>query len=126
MSTHEFIISIIALATAASAATPSPLDGVWSEIDGPGAARIAPCPNQPLAMCATALRKKAGSAPVASDGHVVLKAVVPDGTNRWKGTYMDGTRALPATLRFAARDVVEMKVCILFICQSARYRRVAV
>jgi len=35
-----------------------------------------------------------------------------------------GSRALPATLRFAARDVVEMKVGILFICQSARYRRV--
>jgi uncharacterized protein (DUF2147 family) len=124
MSTNELIISILALAAAASATSPSPLDGVWSEIDGPGAARIAPCPNQSQTMCAFALRKKAGSAPVASDGHAVLKAVVPDGNNRWKGTYIDGSRALPATLRFAARDVVEMKVCILFICQSARYRRV--
>jgi uncharacterized protein (DUF2147 family) len=124
MSTNELIISILALATAASAAAPSPLDGVWSEINGPGAARIAPCSRQGQAMCATALRRAAGGAPVASDGHLVLRSVVPDGNNRWKGTYIDGSRALPATLRFAARDVVEMKVCILFICQSARYRRV--
>lgn len=124
MSTQLFILSLFALAAATATTPASPLDGVWSEIDGPGAARIASCGPQRQAMCATAMRKKAGGAPVPADGRLVLKAVVPSGNNRWSGTYIDGSRALPATLRFASRDVVEMRVCIMFFCQTARYRRV--
>lgn len=109
-------------AAEAEAATPSPLVGTWTEIDGPGAARIAPCATAPERLCAIGLERRAGSTDRV-EGGIVLSDIAVSGTNAWRGRYHDGRRRYAASLRLLGPATVEMKVCVLFICQSARYGR---
>jgi uncharacterized protein (DUF2147 family) len=116
------IALLVLCAVKAHAAAPSPLIGTWSEVGGPGMARIATCPGASSALCATGLsRNKAGQ--IVETG-LVLTNVQPDGTNRWRGSYLDGSRKLPATIRLINPQKVTMKVCVLVICQTATYQRV--
>ncbi len=103
----------------------SPLVGTWTEINGPGAARIEPCGNLPGRLCATGLARRANGQPGRVDDGIVLSDIAVDGPNRWRGTYHDGKRLLPATLRLMSPRVVEMKVCIFMFCQTAHYARAA-
>ncbi len=116
------LLSGAAIAEAAPVAAPSPLAGTWTEIDGPGAARIAPCADTPNLLCAIGLDRRRGSRERV-DGAVVLSQITPAGANRWRGRYHDGGQRYGATLRLLDAATVEMKVCILFVCQSARYAR---
>lgn len=113
------------LSDAATVTNPSPLLGTWTEINGPGAARIEPCAKVPGRLCAIGLARRANGQPGRVDTGIVLSDVTLDGPNRWRGTYHDGKRMLPATLRLMSPRVVEMKVCILLFCQTARYARAA-
>jgi len=112
-----------ALADAAPQTALSPLLGVWTEIDGPGAARIVPCAQSTGQLCAIGLARRANGQPGRVDSGIVLSGLTPLGGNRWRGIYHDGSRRMPATLRLMSPRVVEMKVCILLFCQSARYGR---
>jgi uncharacterized protein (DUF2147 family) len=105
----------------ASAAPVSPLLGVWAEVNGPGMARLAPCPRSAELVCATGLSRN--SAGKVTEKGLVLTDVRLEGANRWRGTYHDGSRKLPATLRMAGPNQVQMKVCLLVICQTATYAR---
>lgn len=111
------------LATAPVAQALSPLIGTWTEINGPGAARIAACAKAPDRFCAVGLARRTSDGAARVETGTVLSDVAVTGLNQWRGTYHDGKRLLPATLRMIDRDVVEMKVCIFVLCQSARYRR---
>lgn len=113
--------SAIVLAAKASAATPSPLIGVWIEVNGPGMARIAPCTAAPDRLCATGLARRQGKPPAETG--IVMSDIVVNGASEWRGLYHEGKRKLAATLRMPERDRVEMKVCIFLLCQSARYAR---
>jgi uncharacterized protein (DUF2147 family) len=119
----KLLLMTAALAEAAPHAASSPLLGVWTEIDGPGAARIVPCAQRTGQLCAIGLAPQANGRPERAESGIVLSDLTPIGGNRWRGTYHDGGRRLPATLRLMSPRVVEMKVCILLFCQSARYRR---
>ncbi|OYY89976.1 MAG: hypothetical protein B7Y45_09650 [Sphingomonas sp. 28-66-16] len=114
-----------ALSDAVPMTSHSPLLGIWTEINGPGAARIEPCNQGPARLCATGLARRANGQPGRVDDGIVLSDITLDGPNRWRGTYHDGKRLLPATLRLMSPRVVEMKVCILVFCQTARYARAA-
>lgn len=105
----------------ATAAPSSPLIGLWLEVGGTGAARIEPCANNRKQLCAMGLSRRSGAAPIETG--IALSAIQPSGENRWRGAYHDGTRKLPATLRMANANRVEMKVCILVLCQTATYTR---
>lgn len=105
----------------ATAAPSSPLIGLWLEVDGPGIARIEPCANNRKQLCAMGLSRRSGA--VAIETGIALSAIQPTGENRWRGSYHDGKRKLPATLRMANANRVEMKVCILVLCQTATYTR---
>lgn len=109
------------LAGKAFAAPASPLVGVWVEINGPGMARIAPCATLPDRLCAIGLARKAGASPVETG--LVLSDIRAAGSNRWRGSYHDGNRTLPATLRIVGPQRVEMKVCLFVLCQTASYQR---
>lgn len=113
------------LSEAGAMPNPSPLLGTWTEINGPGAARIEPCRTTPGRLCATGLARRANGQPGQVETGLVLSDVTLEGPNRWRGTYHDGKRLLPATLRLMSPRVVEMKVCILMFCQTAQYARVA-
>jgi len=103
---------------------PSPLAGVWTEIDGPGAARIAPCASNTRALCALGLEKRKDGSISQNPGGVVLQNVIVKGKDRWSGTYLNGKQKLPATIKLVGGNIVEMKVCMAaIICQTARYRR---
>lgn len=109
------------LAGRADAAPQSPLSGVWVEVNGPGKARIGPCPQTPDRLCAFGLDRSVADRPVETG--LVMSDVRPSGTGRWKGSYHDGTRRLPATLQLVSAREVRMKVCLLMLCQSATYVR---
>jgi len=113
------------LSEAGAMPNPSPLLGTWTEINGPGAARIEPCRTTPDRLCATGLARRPNGQPGQTETGLVLSDVTLDGPNRWRGTYHDGKRLLPATLRLMSPRVVEMKVCILMFCQTAQYARAA-
>ncbi len=115
------VAAIALFATTAHANPPSPLIGLWLEINGPGVAVIGPCPNGADRLCAMGMKPRNG-VPRTETG-LVLTNVTASGSNRWSGNYRDGKRELPATLKFVTRDVVEMKVCIFILCQTARYTR---
>jgi uncharacterized protein (DUF2147 family) len=102
----------------ATAAPPSPLVGVWVEVNGPGMARIAPCADAPDRLCAMGLARRTGA-----ETGLVMTGISADGANRWRGTYHDGNRKLPATLRLPQANRVDMKVCLFVICQTAHYAR---
>lgn len=121
----KMILMTAALAEPATPANHSPLLGIWTEINGPGAARIEPCKQTAGRLCATGLARRANGQPGRVDAGIVLSDLALDGPNRWRGTYHDGKRQLPATVRLVSPRVVEMKVCILMFCQSARYARAA-
>jgi uncharacterized protein (DUF2147 family) len=105
----------------AAAGTPASLLGVWVEVNGPGAAMIAPCPDQSGQLCAIGLDRSNLKPP--GQAQVVLSGLEPAGAGRWQGRYHDGGRKLPATLRLTGEDSVIMKVCIFIVCQSASYVR---
>lgn len=120
----KLLLMTAVLSEAAAMPNPSPLLGNWTEINGPGAARIEPCRKVAGRLCAVGLAKRAkGQADQVETG-IVLSEIAMEGPNRWRGMYHDGKRLLPATLRLMSPRVVEMKVCILFFCQAARYARV--
>ncbi|MBY0285187.1 MAG: DUF2147 domain-containing protein [Sphingomonas sp.] len=121
----KLMLMTAVLSEAGTMTNPSPLLGTWTEIDGPGAARIEPCSKTPGRLCATGLARRAKGQPGQVETGLVLSDVTLDGPNRWRGTYHDGKRQLPATLRLMSPRVVEMKVCILMFCQTARYARAA-
>jgi len=118
-----FLLALAGLADHALASTDSPLIGVWSEINGPGAARIAPCAANPDKLCAIGLARRSDGHAGRVDTGVVLSDITVSGSNRWRGTYHDGKRQLPATLQLAAPRIVEMKVCLFLFCKTARYAR---
>lgn len=105
----------------AIAAPTSPLIGVWVEVNGPGMARIEPCSGSVNMLCATGLDRRPAGRLVETG--LVLSQVRPDGAARWRGTYHDGTRKLPATLRLTSPQKVQMRVCLFVICQTATYAR---
>lgn len=118
----QAIIVIVAfLAGQAHAAPPSPLIGVWIEVNGPGMARIAPCAAAPGALCATGLARRAGGDPAETG--IVLSDIRPAPPSGWQGRYHQGGRTLPATLRLTEPGRVEMKVCLFLFCQRATYAR---
>lgn len=108
---------------AAATATNSPLVGTWAEIGGTGAARIERCAANSDQLCATGLARRADGKPGFVDDGLVLTGIIVAGKG-WKGTYLDGNRKLPAELNLESADKVRMKVCLLFMCQTARYARV--
>lgn len=115
-----FLVTVVVFVGEATAAPKSPLIGVWGEVNGSGTARIQPCAyNQNL--CAIGLSRRAAAPPIETG--IVLSAIRPAGQNRWRGTYHDGKRKLPASLRLTSHNRVEMKVCIAFLCQTATYNR---
>jgi uncharacterized protein (DUF2147 family) len=123
MSIAKLVLMTLALTAAMPMTDNAPLLGVWIEVNGPGAARIEPCKGMPERLCAVGLaRRTNGQAGLADDG-IVLSDLKLDGPNSWRGRYHDGKRLLPATVRFMSPQVVEMKVCVFVICQSARYAR---
>lgn len=109
------------IAGRASAATPTSLIGVWVEVNGPGAAMIGPCADQPGRLCAIGLDRR--DMKPAAPAEVVLSGLEPAGPGRWQGRYHDGSRRLPATVRLTGENAVTMKVCIFVVCQSASYVR---
>ncbi|MEI6644111.1 MAG: hypothetical protein WCL10_18990 [Novosphingobium sp.] len=119
----KLMLMTAALAEALPLTAHSPLVGVWTEIDGPGAARIVPCAQTTGQLCAIGLARRANGQPGRVETGIVLSGLTLIESNRWRGTYHDGGRQLPATLRLMSPRVVEMKVCILLFCQSARYGR---
>lgn len=119
----KLMLMTAALAEAGPQTALSPLLGVWTEIDGPGAARIVPCAERTGQLCAIGLARRANGQPGRVESGIVLSDLTPIGGNRWRGIYHDGGRSLPATLRLMSPRVVEMKVCIFLFCQSARYAR---
>ncbi len=123
MSILKLILSTAALTAAMPKPDNSPLLGVWVEIDGPGAARIEPCKQMQDRLCAIGLARRANGQPGLVDDGIVLSDLTLDGPNRWRGSYHDGKRRLPATVKLTSQQVVEMKVCVLVICQSVRYSR---
>lgn len=118
---HLLITALAFAAGQAHAAPASPLIGVWIEVNGPGMARIAPCPNVDGALCATGLARRAQGG--TTDTGIVLSDIRAAESNRWQGLHHQGKQRLPATLRLADADRVEMKVCLLLFCQTARYTR---
>jgi len=119
----KLMLMTAALAEAAPPTALSPLLGTWTEIDGPGAARIVPCTQHTQELCAIGLARRANGESGRAETGIVLSDLTPIGSNRWRGLYHDGGRRLPATLRLMSPRVVEMKVCILLFCQSAHYGR---
>lgn len=119
----KLLLLTAALTDPATLPNPSPLLGTWTEINGPGAARIEPCKQTAGRLCATGLARRPNGQPGRVDAGIVLSDLALDGPNRWRGTYHDGKRLLPATVRLVSPRVVEMKVCILMFCQTARYAR---
>ncbi|WP_066652706.1 MULTISPECIES: hypothetical protein [Sphingomonas] len=117
------LLALVGLADNALATSESPLIGVWSEIDGTGAARIAPCAGNPDRLCAIGLARRSDGRAGRVDTGVVLSDITTSGNNRWRGTYHDGKRQLPATLQLATPRIVEMKVCLFLFCKTARYAR---
>lgn len=109
------------LAGHAASGTPATLVGVWVEVNGPGAAMIGPCPDQPRQLCAIGLDRR--DLKPAAAAKVVLSGLEANGAGRWQGRYHDGSRTLPATLRLTGENNVTMKVCIFIVCQSASYVR---
>lgn len=123
MNRFATFLALVAAVIASASVTASPLLGVWIEISGTGAARIAPCPQRPDALCAVGgERRRDGSLSIG--GAIVLENVVAAGANRWRGQYIDGGRKLPASISMEGTRVVAMKVCLLIVCQTARYERV--
>jgi uncharacterized protein (DUF2147 family) len=118
---HIILVTAGLVAGQALAAPASPLVGVWVEVNGPGMARIAPCSAAPDRLCVTGLSRKAGG--VTVEIGLVMTDIRATGSNRWRGTYLDGKRTLPATLRIVGERRVELKVCLLFLCQTASYER---
>ena len=118
---HLLTAALAFAAGQAHAAPPSPLIGVWIEVNGPGMARIAPCARTVDALCATGLARRSQGAPAETG--IVLSDVRPAPGDRWRGLYHQGKQRLPATLRLTDPDRVEMKVCLLLFCQSATYAR---
>jgi uncharacterized protein (DUF2147 family) len=116
------LLLIIAFCLGKAAAAPSSsLVGVWVETNGPGAARIAPCTANRQQLCATGLALRKGGE--VSETGTALSAIEAKGQNSWRGLYHHGKRKLPAIIRLTGRDQVEMKVCLAFICRTARYTR---
>jgi len=116
------IVILLVIAFKTHAAAPSPLVGTWTEIGGPGMARIESCKTADGALCAVGLsRNKVGK--IVETG-LVLSDVRPDGTDRWKGTYHHGKQKLPATLSLIDQRQVKMRVCMLMLCQTAVYARI--
>ncbi len=105
------------------AAQESPLLGMWTENGGPGAARIGPCSAAPTLLCATGYDRNADGS-VGRKRGIVLRDLKADGKNRWRGTYLDGSRKLPATVTLTANGKVTMRVCLLMFCQSVTYTRI--
>lgn len=121
----KLMLLTAALSDPAPMATHSPLLGVWTEINGPGAARIEPCKKSSGRLCATGLARRPNGLPGRVDDGLVLSNLALEGPNRWRGSYHDGKRLLPATLRLVTPRIVEMKVCIFLLCQTAKYARTA-
>lgn len=115
------ILVLMLIDAKADAATPSPLLGTWREVGGPGMARIEHCKKTQGALCATGL-DGGGSGQIVETG-LVLSDIRPNGTDRWKGTYHDGKRKLPAKLSLIDPGKVKMRVCMLMLCQTAVYTR---
>lgn len=119
-----YLCAIVLAFHAGGEASASPLLGLWTEDGGPGAARIAPCATAPQRLCATGYdRLPDGS--VGRQRAVVLRDLKADGQKRWRGTYLDGTRKLPAVVSLVAPGAVTMRVCLLVFCQTAKYKRIA-
>ncbi|MBY0520311.1 MAG: hypothetical protein K2P79_07795 [Sphingomonas sp.] len=121
----KLMLMTAALTETAPMANASPLIGIWTEINGPGAARIEPCGQKPGKLCATGLARRGNGNQGRVDSGIVLSDLIADGPNRWRGSYHDGKRLLPATLRLMSPRVVEMKVCVMVFCRTARYGRAA-
>lgn len=103
-------------------ASASPLRGMWTEVDGPGAARIAACTTPSNRLCATGYERRTNGSIGRAVG-LVLVDLREDGPRRWRGTYLDGNRRLPATVRLVSPTMVTMRVCLLVLCQTVSYRR---
>jgi uncharacterized protein (DUF2147 family) len=117
------ILAMIWTLSPLDAARASPLLGMWTENGGPGAARIAACGSATEPLCATGYdRLPDGS--VGRKRAIVLRDLKPDGKNRWRGTYLDGNRKLPATVKLVAKGKVSMRVCLLILCQTVTYTRI--
>ena len=115
------IVYTLMLALTATAAPPPSLIGTWQSADGRALARIAPCTGDAATLCAHTFKENAG---VASTGRLVMTGLKPARPAEWKGKYLLDGDALAATLRLVDADLVEIKVCRWFLCQSDRYRRV--
>lgn len=115
------IIVLLLTTFRAEAAATSPLLGTWSEVGGPGIARIEPCVAASQALCAMGLaRNKEGR--LVETG-VALSDLRPDGSNRWKGAYHHGRQRLSATVSMIDQRRVKLRVCMLVLCQTAIYVR---
>lgn len=123
MSISKLVVLAAALTAVAPMPERSPLVGVWIEVNGPGAARIEPCRQLQDRLCAIGMAPRSNGQTGMVDDGIVLSDLKLDGVNRWRGSYHDGNRLLPATVRFMSPQVVEMKVCVFVICQSVRYAR---
>jgi uncharacterized protein (DUF2147 family) len=74
-------------------------------------------------LCATGYDRNADGS-VGRKRGIVLRDLKADGKNRWRGTYLDGSRKLPATVTLTANGKVTMRVCLLMFCQSVTYTRI--
>jgi uncharacterized protein (DUF2147 family) len=118
---RPFLLAAAFVAGLASANPSSPLLGVWIEMNGPGVARIDHCPDNPGRLCAVGLARGADGSHEPTGP--VLEGIRPDGANRWRATYLDGGRRFPATLRLTGEHRVEMRVCILVLCERVTFTR---
>lgn len=115
------IAHTLMLALTAAAASPPALVGTWQSADGRVLAHIAPCAGDAAALCAHTVKETAAA---PSAGRLVMTGLKPARPAVWTGKYLLGGDALAATLRLVEADLVEIKVCRWFLCQSDRYRRV--
>lgn len=120
---NSMFLMSAAFAGPVSMADALPLLGNWTEINGPGAARIEPCKQTPGRLCAIGLARPGKDKTATVDTGIVMSNISADGVGRWRGIYHDGKRQLPATLRLVTPRVIELKVCLLFLCQTAKYGR---
>ena len=127
----KILTGIVLLATAATARTAAPIEGLWTNPKHSAVVRVAPCGD---AYCGTVVRasekakanaRKGGTPNLI--GRQILTGLRPIGDGRYKGKAFVPKRNLyaMATVRQVNANMMEVEGCALMglICDEQRWTR---
>jgi uncharacterized protein (DUF2147 family) len=134
------IVAALLCAATPALAAPDPAFGEWLNEEGLARITIAPCSGDPALACGAVTWLKGAAGVPTRDVHnpdpaqrgkpllgvLVIRDMKPQGPGRWVGgrVYQPQTgRTANGELKALSRNRLQVKGCILFVCESETFTR---